>query len=294
MMAEARTKQMARNSTKKEKSVDAGIEVSRLLEQSGAVLVRRKKHLVYQLPNGQNFISPKTPGDHRNSQNQLRSLRRALALPNQNQQQPAQGEQDCDLRNSQAKENNEMPAIQTPAAPPQLGPPVAEPPKLCLKERIEAIIRDAETAQEKLLAAAQAHERRAQMLKAMLPFAEEPSAEEALRALLPAPPPPVAVLPPQPPQQIVERVQVTRELVFAATQTFGDSFTVNEVMDLMTGGKQIAGPERLRVRQSIAAAMITLHERGALMKTDEHSGRRQTTWKKAESNGHGQANGAHA
>ena len=98
----------------------------------------------------------------------------------------------------------------------------------------------------------------------------------------------------EPPQQIVERVQVTRQLVFAATQTFGEKFTVNDVMDLMTGGRQIEGRERLRVRQSIAAAMVSLHERGELLKAEEHYGRSQTVWQKAELNGKGHVNGAHA
>jgi hypothetical protein len=72
----------------------------------------------------------------------------------------------------------------------------------------------------------------------------------------------------EPPQQIIERVQVTRQLVFAATQTFGQKFTVNDVMDLMTGSRQIEGGERLRVRQSIAAAMVSLHECGELLKVE--------------------------
>ncbi len=75
--------------------------------------------------------------------------------------------------------------------------------------------------------------------------------------------------------------QVTRQLVFAATQTFQENFTVNEVMDLMTGGRQIEGAERLRVRQSTAAAMVSLHDRGELLKVEEHCGRSQTIWQKS-------------
>jgi hypothetical protein len=278
--------------------MNASVEVSKLLEQSGAVLVRHKKHLVYRLPNGQNFISPKTPGDRRNAVNQLSNLRRALAAEpassNQTQQPPPQGAT-C------AKEHNDMPATQNATQPPP--PPTTanvEEPKLSLKERLDAAIREGEAIQEKLMAEAQTAERRVGMLKALLPYADEPAAEEALRTILPAPPPPPAQLsapqPPrvEPPQQIVERVQVTRQLVFAATQTFGKKFTVNDVMDLMTGGRQIEGRERLRVRQSIAAAMVSLHERGELLKVEEHYGRSQTVWQKAELNGKGPANGAHA
>jgi len=277
--------------------MNASAEVSRLLNESGAVLVRQKKHLVYQLPNGRTFTRYKSPGDHRTPLNELSDLRRALAdqpgASEQTQEPPAQGVDIC------AKEKNVMPAPQTAtqAAPPPAMAIVEEPPKVSLKERIEAAVREEENVQEKLLAEAQAVERRLGMLKALLPFAEEPAAEEALRTLLPAPPPPrapVIATPPEPPQRIVERVQVTRQLVFAATQTFKENFTVNDVMDLMTGGRQIEGKERLRVRQSIAAAMVTLHERGELLKADEHCGRSQTVWRKAELNGKGCVNGARA
>jgi len=126
------------------------------------------------------------------------------------------------------------------------------------------------------------------MLKALLPFAEDAATENALRAVLPSSVPstqPPAT--PEPPQQIIERVQVTRQLVFAAAQTFEDTFTVNDVMALMRGGKQIDGAERQRVRFSIAQAMMTLHERGELIREAEGYGKRQAVWRKATLNGQG-------
>ena len=143
--------------------MNASVEVARLLDESGAVLVRHKKHLVYRLPNGQNFISPKTPGDHRTAVNQLSNLRRALAIepasPNQTQQPPPQGADIC------AKEHNAMPPTQNATqAPPPPATANVEEPKLCLKERLEAAIREGEAIQEKLMAEAQAAERRVGML----------------------------------------------------------------------------------------------------------------------------------
>jgi hypothetical protein len=281
--------------------MNASVEVSRLLEESGAVLVRHKKHLVYQLPNGRTFTRYKSPSDHRAPLNELSDLRRALACDRPavsapTQEPPAHGPLNC------AKEHNEMPVPQK-AIQPATANLVEAPKQLSLKERLDAAIRDGEVIQEKLMAEAQAAERRVGMLKALLQYAEEPSAEEALRAILPAPRAPTVAQSPrmEPPQQIVDRVQVTRELVFAATQTFGENFTVNDVMDLMTGGRQIEGKERLRVRQSIAAAMVSLHERGELLKAQEHLGRSQTVWQRAQlrvaavnSNGEGQATGAQA
>ncbi len=42
---------------------------------------------------------------------------------------------------------------------------------------------------------------------------------------------------------------MTRQLVLAATQTFEDTFTVNDVLAEMTGNQKLDPPERLRVRQ---------------------------------------------
>ena len=53
-------------------------EIDRLLEQSGAVLVRHKKHLVYRLPSGTTYTRAKTASDHRAERNSLGILRHAL------------------------------------------------------------------------------------------------------------------------------------------------------------------------------------------------------------------------
>jgi hypothetical protein len=97
---------------------------------------------------------------------------------------------------------------------------------------------------------------------------------------------------PEPPQRITERVQVTRQLVLAATQTFEETFTVNDVMALMTGGRQIDPQERLRIRSSIAQSVTTLFDRGELVRESEGYGKRQAVWRKAALNGNG--NGAWA
>lgn len=183
-------------------------------------------------------------------------------------------------------------AVPVPAPPPPAPAPATET-KESLKQRIEAAIASEEAIQEKLLAEAQAHERRVQMLKALLPFADDPATEGALRDVLPAVEAPATAKPvaPPPPEAITERVQVTRQLVLAATQTFNETFTVNDVMALMVNGHQIDPDERGRVRSSIAQAMVTLHERGELVKHQEHFGRRQTIWRKAQLNGNGHSNG---
>jgi hypothetical protein len=254
-------------------------EINRLLEQSGALLVRHKKHLVYRLPNGETYTRAKTASDHRAEKNNLVILRHALGIGRESQK--PKGE-----RTMQQQQP-------TPAPPVAIAPPPPAPPKAALKDRIETAIASEEAIQEKLLAEAQAHERKVHMLKALLPFAEDPLTENVLRGILPAvepPAPPKPVVPP-PPNAITERVQVTRQLVLAATQTFDETFTVNDVMALMVNGHQIDPDERGRVRSSIAQAMVTLHERGELTKEQEHFGRRQTIWRKAHLNGNGHSNG---
>lgn len=248
--------------------MNAQHEIERLLEQSGAVLVRQNKHLVYRLPNGKNFVAAKTSSDpDRAAQNSLSDLRRALGIV-----RPA------------PKPEGDEPTMPTEQPLPQQPQPFA-PDREALKQRIETAIAEEEAAQEKLLAQAQNHERKIHMLRVLLPFAEDPAAEDSLRDILPATRPPAQQpaqsAAPEPPEAITERVQVTRQLVLAATQTFEDLFTVNDVLELMAGGSQIDGKERVRIRQSIAQAMVTLHERGELIRVSEGSGRRPSTWRKA-------------
>jgi hypothetical protein len=253
--------------------VNPETEVSRLLAEAGAVLVRQNKHLVYRLPNGNMFTRNKTPSDHRTPLNELSDLRRALGI----------------VRTPKEKEPimNHHPQNEQPSAvPPTKLQPHQEASGLAqdnLQTRIEVMMAREEATQERLMAEAQQVERRIHMLKALLPFAEDPASEVALQALipprLPAAPPPFE--PPEPPQHITERVQVTRQLVLAATQTFENTFTINDVMALMTGGRQIDPSERARIRSSIAQCVIGLYDRGELVKEAEHFGRKQTIWRKA-------------
>jgi hypothetical protein len=135
------------------------------------------------------------------------------------------------------------------------------------------------------------------MLNLLLPFADEPGTEEALQGILPASPPkpprPRAPLAaparPKAPDRITDRVQVTRDLVFAATQTFDAEFTVNDVVRLMTNAATIDPPERLRIRSSIAQCMTMLCDRGEVLKDSQGIGRQQTLWRRVRVNGRASA-----
>ena len=230
--------------------MNAREETERLLEESGAVLIRQSRHLVYRLPNGKIFVAAKTPSDPvRAAKNNLSDLRRALGGPRLvARQEPIVMElpQEISPRDEQER------------AP---GPPDRAGEGDTLHARIEAMIESEEAAQDLLLAEAQGIERRVHLLRALMPFADDPATEAALRALAPPAPIPPPMPAAEPPQQIGERVQVTRQLVFAATQTFAEPFTINDVVALMTGARQIAADERRRIRSSIAQCVISLYER---------------------------------
>lgn len=257
--------------------MNAQDQVERLLAESGSLLIRQNKHLVYRLPNGRNFVAAKTPSDPaRAAQNNLHDLRRALGLP----RRATNTQEGATMEPVQSRQSEPRPEQ---ASAPQASS-LTEPRPDNLQSRIAAFIAKEEAAQELLMAQAQQLERRVQMLKALLPFAEDPATEAALQTLIPAPvPPPVAAPPllPEPPQQVTERVQVTRQLVFAATQTFEGAFTINDLVTLMTAGRQINPDERRRIRSSIAQCAVSLHERGELIKEEGHFGRKQTVWKAA-------------
>lgn len=69
--------------------MDPNVEIERLLQERGAVLVRQGNHNVYKLPNGKMFTRAKTPSDVRSAHNSLRDLRHCLGIGNGIQVDPA-------------------------------------------------------------------------------------------------------------------------------------------------------------------------------------------------------------
>jgi len=185
----------------------------------------------------------------------------------------------------------EVPVVTLVPAVPAIEPmqTLDTPPSTNMKERWSAAVAQAEAYREKLLADAQLADRRVQMLKAMVP---NPAFADTLRAVLPSlnpvPAPAVAApAAPPPPQQISEYVQVTRELVYAATQTFDDAFTVNDVVDRMLNGRDVDKVERNRIRMSVAGGMIALNERGQVTREFQGIGCKQSIWRAVVHTAHG-------
>jgi hypothetical protein len=50
-----------------------------MLESAGALIIRRKKHIVYQLANGKKLVLPNTGSDHRGVLNAICELKRLCA-----------------------------------------------------------------------------------------------------------------------------------------------------------------------------------------------------------------------
>jgi len=185
----------------------------------------------------------------------------------------------------------EVPVVTLVPAVPAIEPmqTLDTPPSTNMKERWSAALAQPEAYREKLLADAQLADRRVQMLKAMVP---NPAFADTLRAVLPSlnpvPAPAVAApAAPPPPQQISEYVQVTRELVYAATQTFDDAFTVNDVVDRMLNGRDVDKVERNRIRMSVAGGMIALNERGQVTREFQGIGCKQSIWRAVVHTAHG-------
>ena len=60
--------------------MNARAKVNELLSECGAVFKRGRKHEVYELPNGKNFVRAATPSDRRSDLNNLSDLKRQLEI----------------------------------------------------------------------------------------------------------------------------------------------------------------------------------------------------------------------
>ncbi len=213
------------------------------------------------------------------------------------------------------------PPVSAPLAPLPLPEPalVAAPPVTPLQARMREQEQFWSREYERLLSEADAAEKRVDLLRRLEVFAADPHVEQILRELMPgapapsarrqqreqpreAPPPidqdapkptvkleaepaPAPAPRPAPPDVITDRVQVTRELVFAATQTFDAAFTINDLRDLMTQGREMDLDESVRIRTAIAQSMVSLVERGQVLKVETGNRRQPAIYRKAKLHG---------
>ena len=269
--------------------MNPAIEVDRLLEESGAVLVRQNKHYVYRLPNGRSFVKSKTPSDHRGAHNSLQDLRRMLGVA-------------VVKETMEAAEVTTAPAAVVPLAlqqpmptPPEPPPPPPPPPPPAavspLVGRIAALVTQAEEEQEQYLLAAQLAERRVHLLKALEPFTDDPTIERTLHALLGTPKPsspaikaatvaaPRASQTRQSPTPFP--VIVTRDLVLGVAKRLGadnNAFTTVQITEIMIGDRQVSPKDRTRIMASISHAVTVLGDRGLLQLHEKGYGKKPALW----------------
>lgn len=110
------------------------------------------------------------------------------------------------------------------------------------------------------------------------------SANHVHHAAPPAPPVPAAPGPAKPPiveaKSVTDRVMVTNQLVYAATQTFADRFTVNDVMARMVGDREVDAVESKRIRSAVTSCLFALLEKGMVDKKTTGNRTTQSLWTK--------------
>ena len=272
--------------------MNPAIEVDRLLEQSGAVLIRQNKHYVYKLPNGKSFVRSKTPSDHRAAHNSLQDLRRMLGVAVVKETTQAVQASEMTTAPAAAVPPALQQPIPTPTPEPPPPPPPPPPAAATLADRLAAAVTAAEEEQEQYLLAAQVAERKVHMLKALEPFIGDQPIEHTLRALLGAPKPPS---PPSPvvkaatvaaPQQARQSptpfpVFVTRDLVFEVAKRLGadnNAFTTVQITEIMIGDQKVSPKDRTRIMASISHAVTVLGDRGLLQLHEKGWGKKPALW----------------
>ena len=256
--------------------MDGDEAVDRMLKNAGAELIREGKHLVYRLPNGHNFVRAKTPSDYRIGQNNLRDLRRAMNIPRaefNRQLYPEKGERK--IVEPQPATMEPVQAKPLPTAMPTVMPePSAPKPAETYRDRLLKVLEQKELHRKALLDEASREESAIAALSLLLDV-DDSILGNALQSLLPkpAPAPVFRSHEPAPPDFVTDRVHVTQQLVFAATQVTESSFTLDEIVEIMIGGRRVNGDERARIRSCVDTLLRTLVQKGKVLKIRQGKGR---------------------
>jgi hypothetical protein len=286
-----------------------------MLQRSGAVLVRQAgPHRVFGWPDGHTIPFSKTPSDYRAVHRQISSLKRKLR------------ERGVTLEESTVEANsvkievyndhNDHP-IEPLAEHKDVAPNAdsgivpqknanqfldshAVPTLSAFAQRLQQAIQHENILQDQLIAASDLCDQRKKILALLEPYANDPMLVEILLTLLPQPSTPIKVPAPvpiaptvrqTPPKPIVQRVPVTKELVWSAVEQLSkhsSTFTIGRIAEILTGSGEPDHIERLRIRHSINNSLEYLLRDGRLEK--ECQGRpgrgNETLWKKAGVAGH--------
>lgn len=237
-------------------------DVENLLRESGCKLLRDGNHLIYRLPDGQNFVMSKTPSDFRSEKNNLAILRRRL---NWRKPEPV------------VKVHGEL-------KPRQVIDVAVEPQtQSAFEATLTSQIAAEKARYDFLLEEAAKVERRIALLEVVSSFSGD-EAEEALRDVLGDQS--QIYTPPVPKQlhsgPITDRAHVTGSHVLAATQLFDAPFSLNELLEKMLGegfGRMDPGEHR-RIRSSVISMIERLEARGEIRKDVAGIGKRPAVYSK--------------
>ena len=145
---------------------------------------------------------------------------------------------------------------------------------------VERLIKEHEQRRDSLMQEAELCDKRLNNLRLLLPAASDPILTCALREALEPLVQEVVVPPAPPPPPPIQRIQVTRDIVFRATQKFDKVFTVNDVVAAILEGTHAAEEEFKRVRSTVAQLMMSMLERGWVYRVEQGLGKRQAIWRR--------------
>ena len=273
-----------------------------MLQLSGAVLVRQTgPHRVFGWPDGHTIPFSKTPSDFRAVHKQISSLKRKLRERGITLEEPKVNNDLVHVNDDSPQPLSSFkpaPVVVDPTSGLTSGLTIAQPSAFC--SRLEQAIQHENIVQDQLIVASDLCDQRKKILALLEPYANDPMLVEILQSLLPQPTVPVKVSAPPVnaptvrqsfPKPTIQRVPVTKELVWNAVEQLckrSSTFTIGRIAEILTGSAEPDHTERLRIRHSINNSLEYLLRDGRLEK--ERQGRpgrgNETLWKKAGVAGH--------
>lgn len=239
-------------------------QIVKLLEEHKAKLIREGNHLVYRLPNGRNFVMSKTPSDYRSESNNYSILRRELGLERPEKTLKPEVPRDQVSRVQEVVAQAEEQTVFEGSIQQRI---------LAEKARVDYLLEEAAKAEKNIA-----------LLENILVFANEVETEDVLRSVLGAHSPVVTPMPAPATQTsgVTNRLQITGQLVVAATQTFDGQFTTTDVMRRMLGDREqeVSPDEQRRIRSSIINMLNRAVERGDVKQISAGIGKRQAVYEK--------------
>lgn len=238
-------------------------DIVQLLKDHNCTLIRDGNHLVYRLPSGKNFVMSKTPSDFRSERNNLAILKRSLGL-------------------ERPEKVVRSPTAQPSATHTNGSPSILQDLPTTLELSIEEQLASERRRYDFLLEEAAKAERNIAMLSTLQAFADMPDTEPMLRAVLGEQSPIKGPTPDSGVHKgaVTRTVQVTKQLVLAATSMFERTFSLNDLLEKMVGEEygKLEDLEQKRIRSSVISSINVLIDNGQVRRTMAGVGRRPAVY----------------